>query len=143
MGYEFKLPEENKNFTYYGRGPIENYCDLCHSSSVGYYESNTDMEYVHYVRPQEHGNHTNTKVLKIGKLCFATNSEFEFSALNYGIQELEAAQHTDEISRDGYTHLRIDYKDSGVGSRACGPDLEEKYRLKEKEIYFEIFISPM
>ena len=47
------------------------------------------------------------------------------------------------IKEDGYTHLRIDYKDSGVGSRACGPDLEEKYRLKEKEICFEIFIMPI
>lgn len=143
LGYEFKLPKGNNNFTYYGRGPIENYCDLCHGSSIGYYESNTDKEYVPYVRPQEHGNHGNTKFLQIGKLCFTTNSEFEFSALNYGIQELESAQHTDEIRMDGYTHLRIDYKDSGVGSRACGPDLEEKYRFNEKEICFEIFIMPI
>ena len=94
------------------------------------------------MRPQEHGNHGNTKFLQIGKLCFETNSEFEFSVLNYGIKELEAAQHTDEIKMDGYTHLRIDYKDSGVGSGASGPALEEKYRLKEKKICYEIFVIP-
>lgn len=142
LGYEFKLPKGSKNFAYYGRGPIENYCDLCHGSGIGFYESDTDKEYVPYVRPQEHGNHGNVKFLQIGKLCFVTNSEFEFCASNYGIQDIEVAKHTDELKTDSCVHLRVDYKNSGVGSRACGPDLEEKYRFKEKEIQFEIFIMP-
>lgn len=142
MGFECKLPKEHNSFVYYGRGPKESYCDLCHAAGVGLYESNTDKEYVNYVRPQEHGNHINTRLLKIGKLCFKTNSEFEFAVSDYSVQALEKAEHTDELFKDGYTHLRIDYKDSGVGSRACGPDLEEKYRLKEKEINFEFFMMP-
>ena len=34
------------------------------------------------------------------------------------------------------TTIRIDYKNSGIGSASCGPELEEKDRLSEKEIEF-------
>ena len=34
------------------------------------------------------------------------------------------------------THVRVDYKDSGVGSGSCGPLLMEKYRLSEKAFRF-------
>lgn len=142
LGYEFVLPSYAKKFTYFGRGPVENYCDLCHGSKIGLYESSSDNEYVKYARPQEHGNHINTKMLKIGNLIFKSNSEFEFSVLNYGIKELDAANHTNELLSDGMVHLRIDYKNSGVGSNSCGPQLEEKYRLKEKQITFSFIIIP-
>ncbi|MGI6280225.1 MAG: glycoside hydrolase family 2 TIM barrel-domain containing protein, partial [Acutalibacteraceae bacterium] len=68
FGYEFSLSGEIKDFTYFGRGPVENYCDMKHCAPVGLYKSNSDNEYVKYVRPQEHGNHEETKMLKIGKL---------------------------------------------------------------------------
>ena len=42
----------------------------------------------------------------------------------------------DELEKNGVVNVRIDYKDSGVGSNSCGPDLLEKYRLDEKEIQF-------
>ena len=66
LGYEFGLPESVNKFQYYGRGPIENYSDMCHWATVGMYHSSTEEEYVNYVRPQEHGNHANVKMLCIG-----------------------------------------------------------------------------
>lgn len=134
--FEFSLNGNNKEFTYYGMGPNENYCDLCHHSSIGLYSSNTDKEYVKYVRPQEHGNHIKTKMLKIGKLIFESENGFEFNASNYSTDALFKAQHTDELVADGKTHLRIDYKVSGIGSASCGPNLQSKYQLNEKQIDF-------
>lgn len=55
---------------------------------------------------------------------------------------LTRAQHTDELIKDGKTHVRVDYKVSGVGSNACGPFLAEKYQLNDKQICFEVEISP-
>ena len=115
---------------------------MCHAATVGRYESTADKEYVPYVRPQEHGTHTNTKELTIGDLVFRADSEFDINVSNYSIPALEAAQHTDELVADGYTHLRIDYKNSGVGSNSCGPVLEERHQLKEKDIDFRFSISP-
>ena len=142
LGFEFLLPADSKEFTYYGYGPTESYNDAHHGALMGMYTSDTDKEYVNYVRPQEHGNHYNTKLLTIGDMTFEGKC-FDANVSNYNAYMLDEAQHTDELKSDGLVHLRIDYKDSGLGSNSCGPKLEEKYRLKEKEIYFEFSISPV
>ena len=142
LGFEFALPMEANAFTYYGRGPMENYRDMCHAAKMGLYASDTGQEYVNYVRPQEHGNHTQVKMLKIGKLVFLSREGFEANVSKYSMSALAKAEHTDELFTDGKTHLRIDYKVSGLGSNSCGPELEEVYRLKEKEIRFYFTIEP-
>ncbi len=60
----------------------------------------------------------------------------------YSSKALFRATHTDELVSDGKTHLRIDYKNSGLGSNSCGPELGEKYRLSEKSIKFGFTIYP-
>jgi beta-galactosidase len=55
---------------------------------------------------------------------------------------LTKANHTDELVADGKTHLRIDYKVSGLGSHSCGPSLEKAYRLDEKYIAFRFALRP-
>ena len=142
FGYELELPEHSNEFTYYGRGPLENYCDMCHGSHVGTYESSAEAEYVNYVRPQEHGNHADVKWLRIGNLEFLSETGMEINVSNYSTEALYRAEHTDELCRDGKVHLRVDYKVSGIGSNSCGPGLQEKYRLSEKEIDFRFAIRP-
>lgn len=136
LGFEIELPKSSNKFTYYGSGPFESYCDMCHASSVGLYESSAENEYVNYVRPQEHGNHNKTKMLEIGNLKFETADEFEFNVSKYSTAMLYKAEHTDELKTDGKVHLRIDYKVSGVGSGSCGPELCIEHQLKEKIIEF-------
>lgn len=142
FGYEFELPECVKTFTYYGCGPEESYRDLRHAGTVGLYTSDADREYVNYVRPQEHGNHTAVRMLRIGKLEFLSEDSFEINVSRYSTEALTKAEHTDELVTDGKTHLRVDYKVSGLGSGSCGPELEEEYRLSEKRIEFRFSIRP-
>ena len=65
----------------------------------------------------------------------------EISVLHHSIEALTAAQHTDELEKSDGTHIRVDYKVSGIGSNSCGPALDEKYRLKEKDISFKFTLS--
>ena len=141
LGYEWTLPGDTYHFAYYGNGPVESYRDLCHAGQVGLYESNVTDAYVPYVRPQEHGNHTAVKWLGIGDLEISAEN-MEICVSQYSTQALTQAEHTDELICDGCTHLRVDYKVSGLGSHSCGPDLEEKYRLAEKKIEFCFTIRP-
>ena len=141
LGYEFALPGAHNHFTYYGNGPCESYRDLCHAGRVGLYRSDAAREYVHYVRPQEHGNHTAVKWLQIGDLEFSAE-EMEVQVSRFSTAALTKAEHTDELVADGKTHLRIDYKVSGIGSNSCGPELEKQYRLDEKEICFHFRMQP-
>ncbi len=142
FGYEFTLPASCNEFTYYGCGPFESYRDMHHAGRVSLYESSADKEYVNYVRPQEHGNHTASKQLKIGRLKFLADTEFEFNVSRYSTAVLTKAEHTDELDADGNIHVRIDYKVSGIGSHSCGPELEKKYRLDEKRIVFAFSVEP-
>ena len=141
IGYEFNLPGDVGQFAYYANGPYESYRDLCHAGRIGLFESNPKREYVHYVRPQEHGNHTAARWLRIGGLEFAAD-EMEICVSQYSTAALTKAEHTDELVADGKTHLRIDYKVSGIGSNSCGPELEKMYRLDEKQIAFHFTIRP-
>lgn len=143
LGFEFVLEGENLPFRYFGCGPTESYCDERHAGSVNFYKSCAQDEYVPYVRPQEHGNHTDVRLLEISGLRFESAAPFECCVSQYSTEAVERAAHTDELVSDGKTHLRVDYKVSGVGSASCGPELAEKYRLDEKTIDFEFRASPM
>ncbi len=135
LGFEFRVPYENDKFTYFGMGDGENYCDMHHHAKIGLYASGADREYVNYIMPQEHGNHIATKVLDINNsLNFRSNDGFEFNVSHYSAMTLMRAMHTDELTKENCTIVRIDYKDSGIGSNSCGPELLPKYRLCEKHI---------
>ena len=141
LGFEWATFGENRTFTYYGYGPGETYCDLRRYATVGLYDSDADAAYVPYVRPQEHGNHFGVKLLQIGDLQFAGDA-FECNVSKYSTAALAAANHTDELVADGRIHVRVDYKDSGIGSNSCGPQLHPKYCLAEKDVQFSVAFKP-
>lgn len=135
LGFEFSTPYENDKFMYFGRGDGENYQDMKYHAKIGFYESDADSEYVNYIMPQEHGNHIETKLLEmLNGLKFESDTGFEFNVSHYSSKGLTAAKHTDEVKKENATTVRIDYKNSGVGSASTGPELLLKYRLKEKKI---------
>ena len=141
LGFEIKTPYEKDSFRYYGMGKLESYCDMHHWAMIDWYDSDADSEYVPYVRPQEHGNHTRTKVLEMKNgLCFESDTGFDMNVSHYDSLMLHKARHQDELVKANGTIIRIDYKNSGVGSAACGPALAERHRLSEKEIHFEFSI---
>ncbi|MEE1005620.1 MAG: beta-galactosidase domain 4-containing protein, partial [Acutalibacteraceae bacterium] len=141
LGFEFKLPYEKDSFTYFGNGPLESYRDMTHHGVIAFHESNADKEYVNYVRPQEHGNHTDCRLLDIKNSLKFSAENMEISVLHHSIEALTAAEHTDELKKSDGTHVRVDYKVSGIGSNSCGPALDEKYRLKEKDISFKLTLT--
>ena len=142
FGFEFRLPKSDERFQYFGRGERENYVDMHAHTRLGMFESCPSQEYVPYVRPQEHGNHTGAKLLRIGGMVVTAREPFEFNVSQYSPQMLTDAAHTDELVESGHTCVRIDYKVSGIGSHSCGPELLEKYRVNEEEIHFQIQLRP-
>ncbi len=138
LGFEFKSSAED--FGYFGYGPLEAYCDMHNASMMGLYESSAEREYVDYVKPQEHGNHYNTKLLSLGGYRFLTDKSFEFNISKYTTEELSRKAHNFELVKSDGANVRIDYKVSGIGSNSCGPELKYKYRLDDKKISFAFSI---
>ncbi len=142
LGFEFTLNRENDGFTYFGMGDGENYCDMCRHARVGRYRSNAEQEYVNYIMPQEHGNHTRARVLTMDcGVEFVGEREFEFAVSQYTSEALTEAKHVNELKKNGKTNVRVDYKVSGIGSASCGPELLEKYRLGRGKVNFSFFIK--
>jgi len=141
MGYVFPLTSANSKFRYFGKGPYENYSDLHEHCQVDWFESDADKEYVNYVLPQEHGVHTKVKRLTIGDGLAFAGDNFEANVSRYTINQIYKAKHTDEIGESKGVDLRIDYKNSGLGSGSCGPTTEVEHRLSEKDIKFKFTIS--
>ena len=142
LGFEMQLECENAGFTYFGMGDGENYCDMHYHAKMGQYTSTAADEYVNYIMPQEHGNHTRTKNLRFDcGIEFMGEPEFEFNVSEYTTEALSEAMHIDELVKNGKTNVRIDYKVSGIGSNSCGPELIEKYRLNKGSFKFSFFIK--
>ena len=140
FGAEYLLTAGSENISYYGMGNGENYIDLCAHVKMGWYNTTASDEYVPYIRPQEHGNHTNVKRITVKEggnvLTVRAAEQVEFSAGHFTAANLENAAHSFELTPRKETILRIDYKVSGIGSNSCGPELLPKYRFDEKNFKY-------
>lgn len=58
---------------------------------------------------------------------------FSMNASPYTAEELTNAAHNYELPESNKSVLCIDYRQNGIGSNSCGPELDEKYRFDEDE----------
>jgi beta-galactosidase len=142
LGFEFRLPKDVQKFRYFGMGPGECYCDMNNHAKYGLYESTAKDEYVPYPIPQEHGNHYGVTYLKMDNgLTFTSDKAFEINVSEYTSEMLTEAMHTDELKKAEYITVRVDYKNAGIGSASCGPELQDKYKVNDKKIDFNFKIN--
>ena len=130
-------------FEWFGRGPFENYCDRNRAAMVGRYTSDADTEAdFNYCQPQEHGNRTEVRELLLSEngdiLIFRSPANFEFGVTRFTPAELYKARHPNELVKRQETVLSIDLKQRGVGTSSCGPQIHERYEVKEKSYTFTL-----
>lgn len=143
FGLRLFLPKDYDRVTYLGYGPCESYIDKHQASRFGKFTANVADMYVDYIKPQEHGSRFGCESVTLtspvlGQLTAASGQPFSFNASCYSQEELQSKGHNFELEKGDCTVLCVDYKMSGVGSNSCGPQLMEKYQLKEQEIDFRI-----
>ncbi|KAK6205251.1 glycosyl hydrolases family 2, TIM barrel domain-containing protein [Scheffersomyces amazonensis] len=145
FGYEFTVNEElGDNVAWFGRGPGESYSDKKESQKWGLHKEVFENLNYSYDYPQENGNHEDTEWLLLkentGDLGLLVNSDrkfgFKFSN-EYGVQE---ALHPNEIKKSKLRTVRIDYKQHGVGTGACGPLVLPDFEF-EFERQIDLFVS--
>ncbi len=142
IGLQMILPRALNNVSWYGRGPGECYVDSKQANPFGYYSCTVDQLHVPYVRPQENGNRTDIFWVAIlsdtGIGLFASGDEFiNFSAHNYTIDQLEQAEHLNELAQYDGVVLNLDDKHHPLGSASCGP-IQSPQELYPKEFNFSI-----
>jgi beta-galactosidase len=148
LGLQMFIPAGFEQFTWYGRGPHENYVDRKEGARVDVYNSTIDDQFVPYVFPQENGNKTDVRWAKwingngIG-LQASADRLLEVSTHHYTTEDLSIARHPHELVRREEITVNLDYGHSGLGSASCGPGRLEKYKLQSKVYSYSVCLKPI
>lgn len=149
FGLRFKLAPKYSNFKYFGLGPYENYVDRRDGLLSGIYESTPKDEYYSYIRPQECGNHLDTRWIKIegekSEISFRYIEKYlHFKFLPYDEFQIENANHKYELPKSRHNYLTVCGFTRGVGGDdAWGAPVHSEYELRaDKEYQFSFVIEP-
>jgi len=156
-GMQLQMPEKFDEVKYYGRGPIENYCDRNSSEFIGVYNNKVADEYFNYIRPQESGNHTDIRWFRVidkeGKgLEFYSDAPMEASALNYLMSDLDdglvkdkkLGHHSGDLIGRPLTQVHIQQRQMGLGCvNSWGAWPREEYLVPYQDYDFTFVIKPV
>ena len=143
FGFMFKLPADYENIEWYAMGPEENYCDRNKGARLGVYKQKVIDNLTRYGRPQECGNRTGVRYVKVrdnsGCGLDFYGDDIEASVLPYTPHEIENAAHHFELPPVNYTVIRVAKKQMGVGGDdSWGALVHDEYLIDvSKKLEFE------
>ena len=108
------------------------------------FQDTVDAMFVDYIRPQAGGSRWNCDYVSLsGQLggIEVTGEEFSFNASHFTQEALEHTAHNYELQACGDTVLCLDYRQNGIGSNSCGPELNPRYAMPE-EFTFNFSLQP-
>ena len=149
FGFELMMPKNYEGVEYYGKGPYENYEDMCQASRLGVFKTTATDNFEHYIRPQENSAHSDTRWLRVTSACGAglefraISKPFSFNCSHYNAKVLTDSAHDFELKPFDEVCINVDYRNAGIGSASCGPELSTKYRISERKIKFSFGIAPI
>ncbi len=125
LGYGMVLPSQYSNYSYYGRGPINNYSDRKTSQFVELHRSTVADQFVNFPKPQTMGNREDVRWVTLtdasgSGVLFQAGTTMSASALPWSALELMKAAHPHELPASSGTHLHLDASVNGLGGNSCG-----------------------
>jgi len=156
-GMQLTMPAAYDRVEYYGRGPVESYADRKHSQFLGCYSGDVASQYYPYVRPQESGNHTDVRWMRVVDkqghgLEFQGEAPMEASALPFTTQQLDDGpmkekpwgHHSGDLVAPGTTQVHILQRQMGLGCvNSWGAWPLSQYRLPYQNYDFRFVIKPL
>lgn len=125
LGYAMQLPRSMDKYTFYGRGPLNNYADRKTGSFVGLYKSTVDEQFVQFPKPQSMGNREDVRWCALTNakgrgVQFISTTLMQASALPWSAMEMTMAPHPCDLPAPTATHLHLDCQVTGLGGNSCG-----------------------
>ncbi len=147
FGMMMTLPDSYNDFTWYGRGPHENYVDRNTDTFVGIWEGKVDEQAFPYYRPQETGNKTDVRWLtlknKDGKgIMISGVQPLSVSATKNRPEDLDPGitkkqQHASDVKPRHEVILCVDLFQRGVGGlHSWGAKPLDQYRFHGTEYQY-------
>ena len=137
IGIKFMMSDNFQNLTWYGRGPHENYPDRKTGAKLGIYSVQIDSIMNPYIEPQEYGNYSDVRWFEIKNnsgwgIKVIADNPINISAVPYF--NLDRAEYTYQLMRDGNLHLQLNYNINGVGDTPNPP-------MPQYRVYPEVYNS--
>jgi len=135
VGYLVKLPSNLYKYSYYGKGPHNNYNDRMDGAFLGIYNSTVAEQFVNFPKPQDMANREDVRWCTLtnrrGKgVRFTATSHMCAAALPWSDLQLTVAPHPYELPESDGTYLHLDAGVTGLGGTSCGQDIPRpEYRI--------------
>ncbi len=153
MGFRTEMPGGFDRFTWFGRGPWENYLDRKEACFEGVYSGTVAEQRTEYVLPQETGNKEDVRWMSLtddeGRgLMFVAPGLMAATVENWRPEEIyrdrnNRVRHPYQVSYIDKTVVSLDAFNRALGNASCGPDVYAKYELKSHFAPFGFIIMPL
>ncbi|MFD2967992.1 glycoside hydrolase family 2 TIM barrel-domain containing protein [Sphingobacterium bambusae] len=149
LGFAMQIPADYGQYSYYGRGPVNNYADRKTGQFIQRYDSTVEGQYFPWPKPQSTGNREDLRWCALTNsagsgLLFVAKDQFAASALPWSELEMTLAPHTHQLPKSSGTHLYLLADVTGLGGNSCGqgPPLEQD-RVRASAQRFGFLIRPL
>lgn len=153
LGYRFEMPAGYEHYTWYGRGPWDNYRDRKESCFPGLYHSTVSAQWTGFVLPQETGNKEEVRYITLnddeGRGILVTAPGLMSATVGHWRPEdfyetaSRRARHPYEVKFTDKTVVSIDAATRGLGNASCGPDVLPEYELRAATTIMCFVIRPL
>ncbi|WP_108809224.1 glycoside hydrolase family 2 TIM barrel-domain containing protein [Aquimarina spinulae] len=166
LGMYLTVPNTFQKVSWYGNGPEESYWDRKTGVKAGIYTGVVDSQFHTYSRPQETGNKTDVRWMKIASSTVAIKTNSSSSLLNssvwpFAMTELDfnsekdgaasasglvpvTKKHGADIKKGKTIQWNIDYQQMGVGGdTSWGRLVHDEYTIKPTKHNYSFTIQPI
>ena len=150
VALSFKMPADYSQSEWYAMGPEENYIDRAFGARLGVFSRKVQELPSRYLVPQESGNRTGVRRVKITdeagaglQISAPATAPVECNLSPYTAFELEHAGHAFELPQVHYTVVTVAGRQMGVGGDdSWGAPVHKEYTIPaEQDFEYEFFLS--
>jgi len=149
VGVSMKVPSGFSQFSYYGRGPWENYPDRKTGAFISRYSHSVAANFESYAKPQDMANREDVRWCSLANangngIALISDESMSVSALPWTPMELFAASHPTELPPPGDTYLTLSTQVLGLGGASCGPaPMDRDIPRSNRQWSFAFLIRPV
>lgn len=149
IGIEFAMPAAYNNLMWFGKGPHETYWDRKEGARVGLYNGKVSEQHYPYVMPQENGNKTDVRWMKLTSAEGDGLMVIAEGLLNVNVQDylqasLNESKTTHKLRRGELTYVHLDWQQMGLGGDdSWNPRVHPEYLLNGKSYRFSFVLKPI
>jgi beta-galactosidase len=148
LGVVMNLPENFDQVEYFGLGPYENYIDRQTGVWFDQFKDSVDNMHTPYILPQENGARCQASWTALrdadgNGLMIIAPETMQFTVSRFSAQQMYSAKHTNELKAEDCVYLYLDYAQRGLGTRSCGPDTMDKYKLTSGIFRFNFIMAAL